>query len=804
MDFKKTSLAISVSLALTACGGGGGGGSGGLSATLSPFAQTQSSVSNPVPFYAPTRIDTFKPHHQPYQFRTPLTEIHTQDINGDGSDEVLWSNVAFDWTGQNWIDSQVQIFGFNTGSFTNETAAWFNPGDNVYTGGFKINFGDFNASGFTDVFLASFTDTPNYHGDSILLENTVTTAGGVSRFLRREIDFGTNLFSHDSVVADFNGDGIPDVLTTGTGLMLGSATGNYSVYTTNTAIGSGLSAADYLGDGSITVVMTDGPGMGDPASDTLLLRPRIQNGQLFMDQVAVLPADRFFLPKWDGIVDRSAQSPHAVRSMTMDFDNNGKPDVVVFSTMPKDGNVHGWTEVQFLRNDGAGVFTDVTDTVLTGFDHGKSVTYNPQLLDVNNDGLLDIFMSTTDYTGQSSTSVLLATQQGTFVESYVQVFDAFNQQIKDALGESFSKNQPIAIVAGPNNTRYLISGVAFTDYSNDIAKITVYASLIGNTGTITPMATADAVRQVWPWLSDPEVNAVLAQSTTQWLNGVPILDMRNVMNPIGGLGITLRGSPNQRLPIQGNISIPGLDPNLLRGITAVDRLGRDFVVDLRSLDQPVKSLDIAFSGAQSDQKSWSSRFVSMDAREKDGVMAAGSVQNWTTGGTIQPFGWNSGWSINIAATQIQGSPWLSFSGVFGRVNSSTLLETSVIRQWSTGHWAQFGGIQTATNFTPGLVSDVSNIYSVFASAGWRDQNWNIYGGIQPYIVSGSVTIDLPGGVDPQGRLHYNQHTIKMDSPVVAFAGAERRWDRRDYAWKLNGVINSEGAYQTRISYSKRF
>jgi len=216
MKFRRTSLALAVSISLSACGGGGGGG--GTSATLGGF------VRSDVPFYTPERINSFQPHHEPQQYRTPLTEIYTRDLNGNGSDEVLWSNVAFDYTGQNWTNSQVQVFGFNTGRFTNETAQWFVPGDNVYTGGFRINFGDFNGSGFDDVFLATFTDTPNHTGASIMLENTVTTAGTVSQFRRTEIDFGTVLHSHDSVVADFNGDGIKDILKTGSALSSGANT----------------------------------------------------------------------------------------------------------------------------------------------------------------------------------------------------------------------------------------------------------------------------------------------------------------------------------------------------------------------------------------------------------------------------------------------------------------------------------------------------------------------------------------------------------------------------------------------------
>ena len=167
----------------------------------------------------------------------------------------------------------------------------------------------------------------------------------------------------------------------------------------------------------------------------------------------------------------------------MDFNNDGRPDVIVFSTMPKNGNVHGYSEVQFLRNNGGGSFTDVTDSVLVNYNTNKTTTYNPQLIDVNNDGLVDILISATDYTGQASTSVLLATKEGKFVESYTQVFTDFANQTKSMTAGGF-QNQAITIVSGPNNKRYLMTGVETTD-ANGVSSIAVYLSLIGPTGTVT-------------------------------------------------------------------------------------------------------------------------------------------------------------------------------------------------------------------------------------------------------------------------------------------------------------------------------
>ena len=73
----------------------------------------------------------------------------------------------------------------------------------------------------------------------------------------------------------------------------------------------------------------------------------------------------------------------------MDFNGDGRMDVIVFSTLGGRGLTNGYSEIQFLRNDGGGTFVDVTDSVLVGYTHERSITYNPVVLDVNNDGKVD-------------------------------------------------------------------------------------------------------------------------------------------------------------------------------------------------------------------------------------------------------------------------------------------------------------------------------------------------------------------------------------------------------------------------------
>lgn len=787
MRFVRSGLAVAVAASLSACSGGGG-------------SSTMGAMVRPtVPFHVPVRVDSFHPHHRPHQYHTPLTEIYARDLNGDRSDEVLWSNVAFNESGQNWINSQIQIFGFNTGQFANETSRWFAPGDNIYTGGFRINFGDFNGSGRTDVFVTTFTDTPNHTGPSVMLTNT-----GRDRFQRFNIDFGQPLDGHDTVVADFNRDGIDDVLITGSKLVLGSRNNDFRFFITDqchcvgSAVGAGLSAADYLGDGSVTVVMTDGPGTG--SVDTMLFRPVIESGRLVMQKLADLPPDRFFLSKWDAVRASTSLSPHAVRNIAMDFNQDGRPDVVVFSTMPRDGNVHGYTEVQFLRNDGAGRFTDVTDSVLRDFSHDKTVSYNPVLMDVNHDGLQDIFMSTTDYTGQLSTSVLLATREGYFVESYSAVFSSFANQIMTMTSGGI-QNQPISIIAGPGNTRYLISGVAYEE--NGVARVAVYASLIGSAGTVSAQATIDTMRQIWPWMSSAELNAALARSTVTWVNGIPVADLQQVLQPVGTLGITMSGRDGKRWPIHGSLRAPGFDARKMMGITAVDDLGRDFRVDLDRSSQdhhawPTRFIQPAMPGISWGMKNFH------EPEYTNGVWAVQTEHSW--GWAMNTSALNSGspWQQYVSVLRTSDNPWVQMSGMFGKINHAVTIESGLVYQHKSGTWAQIAAMQTSTDLQPGLVSRISPIWSLHGSVGWRRDGISVSAGLLPTIVQGQLDLRLPDRVDQQGVLHYRQESVRLRNAATMFAGLQHDWQYQDIEFNTRFSMTDQARYDMGITAKIRF
>jgi hypothetical protein len=113
-------------------------------------------------------------------------------------------------------------------------------------------------------------------------------------------------------------------------------------------------------------------------------------------------------------------------------------------------------------------------------------------------------------------------------------------------------------------------------------------------------------------------------------------------------------------------------------------------------------------------------------------------------------------------------------------------------------------IQTATQFSPGLVTDITPIWAGYAVTGWQDQALTVYIGLQPTVFAGSMTLRLPTSVDQTGVMHYTEHKFNIRNQPVAFVGMERRWQQRQHSVKFSGVANDQGTYQTRLAYSYDF
>ena len=181
------------------------------------------------------------------------------------------------------------------------------------------------------------------------------------------------------------------------------------------------------------------------------------------------------------------------------------------------------------------------------------------------------------------------------------------------------------------------------------------------------------------------------------------------------------------------------------------------------------------------------------------------TRNQYTGEIINKSSFTEKWTM----TNSQYSPFISFNGMFGSVNSTTTFEYSTLYQ-PKNFYAQGGVMYSLTDFDAGLVKDVTPITSVYAMAGWANDNVNLYTGIKPMIIDGQVDLRLPTSVSADGTMNYTNHSVQMNSNPISFVGAEYKTNLvedkfgQTHSLKMNGIIDQNNQYQVGTFYEFTF
>ena len=428
----KLALVISaLAVALTGCGGGGGGGAANPAASV----DSTNPVLAGVGIFGRASSNVLFQYYRDGSTSNPVSFIHPRDIDGDGIDEIFF--VAFESqssTAGSYSNTSVHILGWENGTFKEVTSRWLPGTTNQVEGVGDVCFGDFNHDGKTDVFLSAYTDT-NQTVHPYALMNTGTTLN--------RVELTAQAWMHSVSCGDINGDGYDDVVAAGWGTFptyIGSSSG-LQEYTGNAA-GAGIALGDFLGTGTMQYVVTE----NGSSHLTKLYSFAVDNAThtVGSNYERTLP-----VPRIDTNLGSTGNS-HDVRARAVDFNSDGLLDVVVFSryTFASATQDVYRSEIQFLANTGGGNFTDVTDSVLIGYDTHSSMGYFPQFRDFNRDGKLDLFVSQPEWNSYGYKGASL------FVQNT-------NKQFVDTSKASLSKVIELnggqgAIAQGPNSKFYLI------------------------------------------------------------------------------------------------------------------------------------------------------------------------------------------------------------------------------------------------------------------------------------------------------------------------------------------------------------
>lgn len=790
----KTLRVLAVCLAITGCAGGGGGGA--------PAPGLRAAV----PFHTPVLVTTVEPLVNTTQQVPTSLQTFAADFTGTGVDNVVLAGRQLAGTAQPHHDSRISVLGWSGNQLVNQTSQWFSGTDNIIRGTEpSVKFADFNQDGRLDMFVANGTD-----GLATVTSSQVFFNEG-NRFRRYEIDYlsaiqnwqnldpqsrrlENNTWLHDSDVVDINRDGFLDIITAGytnasVSMNNGDGTFNTQVILNNA---SGIVGADFLGNGTTTFLAVDSPNPGFGARPDLFtwgydaqgrfeLRPLINDAG---------PAPRFQLPKWDG-KGFDERRNHDVRILADDWDNNGVMDAIVLSR-PWPGQGQNWSrysEIQFLKNDGSGHFTDSTDSVLVGYNTNMTPDYNPKWVDFNGDGLKDLFLSSGyfDQNGQYHFGqILIRTADGKFVSAHTGELNDLSKQVTDMTKQG-AYTQSMAMVRGPDNKMYIVANVSTHTTSQNTHH--VYIAQLG-ANVVTAEQAVSTIQSRWPWMSAPQVNEVLSRTAATYLNGA-LVDMDRVSQPVGGIGITVQGQSDWR-SISGYLAGLRLDSPMVR---VTDGLGRDFQVNLSSMaiaDAGIWGRTL-FGTDQMTMNSQGEHLISAGSQEFNGMRVATNHQNYSVGTPQLKIGAN--WAVNAQYTNLPFNPWLQLDGVWGHVHGSSMLETvgTYRDRWFQ---AQAGLINVDTNLSPGLVSRVSNITAAWTEMGYNENGLGLFMGVRPVVLAGHAEANLPTGVDQQGNLLYTKTKLDVVNPVLGYVRAFYSGQIMDEVkYQLSGMFIQNGQYR---------
>lgn len=767
---KRILLLATVVLQLVACAGGGGGGANNPGSSAPP---TQGSgptyLRSEVPFSTPTRVATVDPLVA-ITTSAAVVDTFTANISGSGEDVIIAGRQTQPTSIANWSNSKISMLSWSNGTLVDRTAQWFSGDTNVILGADpNIKFADFFKSGRTDMFVAPSTDAQNY-GPAYLYQNTGTTFNRITIPL-------SNVWGHDTAIADLNGDGYKDFVITDYGpnmtVGINNQVNGFKTYTS--AFGPGPSAAsvavaDFMGNGTTTMVLTDTDT--NIANSTKLYRWNINGSdQLKFDMVSVLPAPR------PGI-------NHNIRSLVYDFDSSGANSLLIFGT----NTATKYSDIQFLKNNGVGVFTDVTDTTLVDYNHNTYSSYNPKIVDINGDGLTDILVSGQDFSGNNnSTQVLLRSRDNKYVAAYQNLLTDFATQSNQIQGTDNSSNT-VNVVKGPNGKMYLVTATSFMNGAD--RQLAVYLSNISDSTTVvTPKLALDLIKSKWPYMTDIQANTALAMTSSTYMTNAGtglVINPDSLLQPIGSLSLMTQ---NGLTPIKGYI----VGADIGDGNTVVlDSIGRGFTTNLKSMN--VSGLNsFGYNTEHNDQHNLTSHaeylvngspvtYGNMRiATENRNALFSNDqgpsmLQKPTQYSVGIPEAYRNGkFSYGMQYTNLNTNPWIAFGGAWGSITNSGIMD-NVATYRDGGFSAQASMMHVTTNVTPGLITKVNNIVGTWAESGYRyteDRfgDIGVYAGVKPVVLSGNVEARMPTSVDTAGNIVYTNKKLAIQNQVTPYVRA---------------------------------
>jgi len=785
---------------LTACGSPSG--PPGATNKNSPYISTPtvtsgSYVRTEVPYYTPVKVATIDPldNVSGTESKYAIHQTFAADIQGTGNQDVIVAGrMTQSTTVADWGNFRISMLGFENGTLVDRTAQWFPNNANLILGTEpSVKFADFFNTGRLDMFIAPCTDM-QYYGPAYLFTNTGT------KFTRTDIAL-SNVWAHDSAVEDMDGDGFKDIVLSDYGpnttMLVNNQVNGFSVYVDSRGQsgdlrwgGSSIAVADFLKNNSSQIIVTDNTCNTSNAacgsSTTKMYTWALTNNQLNYTYHSDLPQQRFSLAKWTSYGFTNA---HTYQVVAFDFDDDNAKDVLVFTT-PSGTNSHLYHELQFLKNSGTGTFTDVTDSILVGYDTNTIGPSSPTFIDLNGDSKTDIFFS-------GSYQFLLKSSDGKFVAAHQNIIKDFITQAQSAAIDTNGVQNTVNILKAASGKLYLISTVNVMNGSD--RQLEIYMSELGTQKTTTAQTAVNLILQKWPYMNTVDANKALAMTSASYLGG-KVIDLDTLFNPIGTLNLHTAGGLK---PINGYVS--GINIGATSAV-GVDSLNRSFDMNLSSMQaNQLNAFDRVVEYADAERLTSQAEYLIRGPVANFGALRVGvdqtpsNQQQYTIG---LPNYYNRGnFAVGMQYTRLNSNPWFNFTGAWGEITGSSIMD-NVFSYHKNGFSAQGSLMYVGTSINPGLITRVNNMWGAWGEVGYRmaanknSSSMAVYLGIRPTILSGSINANIPTSVDNSGNIVYTSKTLAVENQALGYVRAVYTTQLNQYSqFKLSAIGAASGEYR---------
>jgi hypothetical protein len=336
-------------------------------------------------------------------------------------------------------------------------------------------------------------------------------------------------------------------------------------------------------------------------------------------------------------------------------------------------------------------------------------------------------------------------------------------------------------------------------------------SELGSQSVTTAKSAIDLLLAKWPYMTVPQANAILAQTSASYLGG-QVIDWESLWRPSGALQLST---------VSGLKDLAGSISGINLGTTSVvvqDKLQRSFTVDLQSMRQ-----DSTSAFAQSLSHINTNQIASHAEHLINGAVAdlgwarigsgggavtgASNTMQYTLG--LPKIYHNEHWALGVQYTKLNTNPWVAFHGAWGTVTGSSTVDT-VINYRQSNFSTQVGLMHTRTSIEPGLVTKVNAITAAWAETGYHNEfdsgnSLDIYAGLKPMVLAGSVQAKLPTDIDKAGKILYTDKVLSIQDTMTGYVRGSYKWNfSKQSQLQISAMRMTNGQYQVLNEFKWRF